>query len=358
VRFKKSGAVLVSESRRPEGATWRGRLSHKPKPNQPQAGALARKRSAFTEQIERARATPIEEVVAKRGIRLRRSGKDLVGPCPHCGGIDRFAVNAGKQNWNCRSCKTETGAKGDVIGLVMFLDGCDFCEAVERLAGGAIRNGSTTSRVLSAPKEKQKTDADYQQRQREKARWLWLQSQPIKGTPAERYLREDRGISLSTLPATLRYLPPLKPEHHPAMIAPYGFADEPEPGVLGMPRKIHALHLTLLKPDGSGKAEVEKPKMTIASPLGRPIVIAPANDLLGGAISEGIEDALTVHQATGLGAWAAGSSSFMPALADVTRGYFETVTIFAHNDGGKRDALKLADLLFERGVEVFVQGLG
>ena len=41
------------------------------------------------------------------------------------------------------------------------------------------------------------------------------------------------------------------------------------------------------------------------------------------AITEGIEDRLTVHEATGLGAWAAGSASRMPALAYVLPGYIE-----------------------------------
>jgi hypothetical protein len=39
-------------------------------------------------------------------------------------------------------------------------------------------------------------------------------------------------------------------------------------------------------------------------------------DLMGKlAITEGIEDAISVHQEAGLGAWAAGSWSFMPALS-------------------------------------------
>jgi hypothetical protein len=32
--------------------------------------------------------------------------------------------------------------------------------------------------------------------------------------------------------------------------------------------------------------------------------------------SEGIEDGLSAHVATGVGAWAAGAAGFMPALAD------------------------------------------
>ena len=79
------------------------------------------------------------------------------------------------------------------------------------------------------------------------------------------------------------------------MIAAFALTDEPEPGVLGEPEDVHAVHLTLLLPDGSGKAAVAPNKITIASPAGMPIVLAPMNDLMGLAITEGIEDALSVH---------------------------------------------------------------
>ena len=61
-----------------------------------------------------------------------------------------------------------------------------------------------------------------------------------------------------------------------------------------------AIHLTRLNPDGSKLSE--KPKIMIGqSARGFPIVVAPPNDLLGLAITEGIEDALAIHEATGLG---------------------------------------------------------
>ena len=78
-----------------------------------------------------ARSVAFEGELARRGITLRLQGKELVGPCPRCGGDDRFAVNTAKQIFNCRGC----GAKGDVIDLVMFLDGCDFHAARVTLAG-------------------------------------------------------------------------------------------------------------------------------------------------------------------------------------------------------------------------------
>jgi hypothetical protein len=46
-----------------------------------------------------------------------------------------------------------------------------------------------------------------------------------------------------------------------------------------------------------------------------PIVVAPLNDLLSLAITEGIEDALSVYEASGLGVWAAGSAPHMAKLA-------------------------------------------
>ncbi len=43
---------------------------------------------ARDDRIERARAVRIEDVIAQRGIPLKRVGPELVGPCPHCGGRD------------------------------------------------------------------------------------------------------------------------------------------------------------------------------------------------------------------------------------------------------------------------------
>lgn len=81
--------------------------------------------------IMQARSVPIENEIARRGIKLRRNGKELIGPCPRCGGDDRFAINTAKQVFNCRGCE----GRGDVIDLVMFLDGSDFIHASTTLAG-------------------------------------------------------------------------------------------------------------------------------------------------------------------------------------------------------------------------------
>jgi phage/plasmid primase-like uncharacterized protein len=70
--------------------------------------------------IAAARAVRVEDEIARRRIRLR--GKvERVGPCPVCGGTDRFSINTRKQFFNCRGF-----GGGDVIAMVQHLDGCTF----------------------------------------------------------------------------------------------------------------------------------------------------------------------------------------------------------------------------------------
>ena len=84
-------------------------------------------------RIDEARSVGIQAELGRRGITLRGRGIDRYGPCPVCGGDDRFSINIKKQVWNCRGCSTG----GDVIALVQHIDGSDFKEAVETLAGAA-----------------------------------------------------------------------------------------------------------------------------------------------------------------------------------------------------------------------------
>jgi hypothetical protein len=131
------------------------------------------------------------------------------------------------------------------------------------------------------------------------------------------------------------------------MIAKFGLGDD-----------IHAVHLTYLLPDGSGKADIKPQRRMVGRPMGWPIVLAEPNNLLGLAIAEGIETALSAHMATGLGAWAAGSATFLPYLADAVPGCVEAVTICADEDpAGQRGADELARSLHGRGFEIFVEGI-
>ena len=46
--------------------------------------------------VEQARAVSIECEIERRGIKLRGE-IDRCGPCPKCGGTDRFSINTKKQ---------------------------------------------------------------------------------------------------------------------------------------------------------------------------------------------------------------------------------------------------------------------
>jgi putative DNA primase/helicase len=64
-----------------------------------------------------------------------------------------------------------------------------------------------------------------------------------------------------------------------------------------------AVHRTWLLSDGSGKAELEDQKMSLASTRGGAIRLAAAAPVL--AIAEGIENALSVIVAAGIPTWSA-----------------------------------------------------
>jgi Toprim domain len=187
-----------------------------------------------------------------------------------------------------------------------------------------------------------------------KARWLWRMAAPARGTPAEAYLR-SRGIEAPP-PATIRFLLPRKPRHHPAMVVAFGLPIEPEPGVLDIADDaVRGVQLTLLRPDGSGKAKAMPNKLTIGTCSGVPMVLAAPNDLLGLAVAEGAEEALTVNQLTGLGAWAAGGASRLPALADAMPEYIDCVRVMIDaDDAGRRGAHELARRLLARNFHVEV----
>jgi phage/plasmid primase-like uncharacterized protein len=149
-------------------------------------------------RVADARTIRIEDETAKRGIKLR-GGVDRCGPCPRCGGLDRFSINVKKQVWNCRGCLTG----GDVIALVQALDGVGFLDAIAYLAGAEPSSIVSNIRKQHGPVVKQRDEAAERQRKpveadnREFARRLWRQAVDPRGTIVEGYLR-SRHLDLLT----------------------------------------------------------------------------------------------------------------------------------------------------------------
>ena len=185
--------------------------------------------------------------------------------------------------------------------------------------------------------------------QRAKAEFLWTRGKSISGTPAERYLREARRYG-GPLPPTLRYLAPRAKSHQPALIAAFGMPDDLESGVLDVTEMpVTGVHLTLVRPDGTGKAGTGRDKLMIGKSVGKPIVVSPPKEHL--VISEGIEDALSLFEATGLECWAAGAAGRLPALAGAIPDDIERVTIVADPDNaGLTNAVSLYEKLKARGL--------
>lgn len=248
-------------------------------------------------------------------------------PCPHCS----------------PSCKSTANQKRLVMRVWRLPDGAEsfFCAR----CGARGRRGVASTGAASPGRPR--TPSAVAEHRTRLARTLWTAALPIGGTPAERYLRDSRAYG-GGLPPTLRYLA-ANGKHPHAMIAAFGFVSEVGCGELEIPTTPPAVHLTRLAPDASQRLA----KIMLGAVSGHPIVLAPPNDGFGLAIAEGIEDALSLHEATGLGALAAGSATHMARLADAVPAYVSCVTIAEDDDpAGRTATAKLGAALSRRGFEV------
>jgi hypothetical protein len=258
----------------------------------------------------------------------------------------------------CSSTRKKSNQKclGVTIGYEDVRLGCNHCGwtggAPYEMAKIARRADPFAFEKTRAKAEEQRNNEMKKGLQR--TRWLWSQREPIAGSIAETYLRVARDYT-GKLPGTLGFLP-ARGEYPPAMIAAFGKAVETRPGELEIyDAAVRGVHLTKLKPDGSGKADVAESKITLGVGNTAPIMLAPPNDLLGLVIAEGTEDALSAHLATGLGAWAAGTASRLPAMAEAVPAYIEAVSIMIDgDDNGERYSNELARKLYARGIEALM----
>lgn len=145
--------------------------------------------------ITEARAVDFKTACDRIRIPKPLQGKpEYQGPCPRCGGKDRFAVNRGKGVWNCRGCG-EGGRDGiglaahvnhlDLRGRAAFLAACSIVldQAVpqegeqESEAERAERLARIAAAEQKADLDRQQTEQqqnDFRQREIDRARGLWL----------------------------------------------------------------------------------------------------------------------------------------------------------------------------------------
>jgi putative DNA primase/helicase len=132
---------------------------------------------------------------------------------------------------------------------------------------------------------------------------IWSECRPATGTMVASYLR-SRGIGINP-PASIRYHAALRHptgKYFPAIVARV----EDVCGRFGGIQRIY------LKPDGSGKADVEPNKVSLGACGGGAVRLAVATKVL--ALAEGIETALSILQATDIPTWACLGTSGLKAL--------------------------------------------
>ena len=178
---------------------------------------------------------------------------------------------------------------------------------------------------------------------RERAIVIWRASRSAAGTEVEIYLR-GRGITIPVPPST-RFHPNLKHVptglSFPAMVS---IVQGPDGTLVGV-------HRTYLRPGGRGKADVTSPRMSLGPIGGGAVRLAPVAPRL--ALSEGIETALSVQQATGMPAWAALSTSGLKRL--VLPPEVREVIIFADGDEpGEAAAAAAAEKFSGKGRKAFI----
>ncbi|MCW6509797.1 DUF7146 domain-containing protein [Lichenifustis flavocetrariae] len=296
---------------------------------------------AFSDWVRRGQSAKVLHELGRRHhlARLKRSGSELVGPCPTCGGDDRFGVHPGRNVWNCRRC----AIGGDAITLVQHLDGVDFLRAVEILLDEAPPpEASPTGKAGRGPKppspghtpgesdadrraredrhralalalatedaKRTAVQADFRRKERERAHDIWQRGRTIVASEAESYLRL-RGLAVppgarlrATLNLALWDAPPPngKVVHRgPAMLA----------GIEGPDGHFSGVHITwidlsqvngkALVLDGSTGEFVPAKKIRGSKKggsilLGRPLNGLPARVLF---IGEGIETVLSIREA-------------------------------------------------------------
>ncbi len=263
------------------------------------------------------------------------SGKH--GPCPMCGGKDRFRFDdkEGRGTWFCGHC----GA-GDGVALVMAYKGMDFLEAAREieLAAGVVQ----PSRVTPEANEAQKLA---------KLRQVWTEASPlVHGDEAMAYLA-GRGLALETSPRALRLHPELPYYDAGQVIGRYPAILAQVVGPDGDPKTIHRTYMHAGK-----KAPVESPKKLMPGKRseGAAVRLSRVGWHLG--IAEGIETALAASILFSVPTWstisAHGIETFEPPDG------VKRITIFADNDDsftGQAAAYACACRLRKRGLEVDVK---
>jgi hypothetical protein len=147
--------------------------------------------------VDKARRASFMQAYQGLGLTLKKSGPhELAGPCPRCGGVDRFNVNTKKLAWFCRGCDAKGG---DALSLLMHVRGLNFRNAVEDLAGESADDARPAPAPTEAKPKPAKDDAALAAFVRRMVDKTIRGLAPLIGTPGEAYLRDVRKINTAAI---------------------------------------------------------------------------------------------------------------------------------------------------------------
>ena len=274
-----------------------------------------------------------------RGI-LRAFGMDekflrnVHGPCPLCGGEDRFRFDDqdGRGTYICNAC----GA-GDGMKLAIEFTGQSFSQIAPK-----IDDMLGNIKAEAAPKKSEMTDEDRKRMLRETVSRT-VQAKP--GDLVDTYLA-TRGVDQPVYPLAIRFGSAMRDGEggvRPCMVALVGVHGEKDRHGR---QKYESLHRTFLRPDGKGKAEMASPRKMMPGeiPDGACVMLSdwPGYGSIG--IAEGIETALAASAIYQIPVWAAINATMMAKWMPPEGA--EEVVIFADNDAnftGLKAAATLAN---------------
>jgi hypothetical protein len=282
--------------------------------------------TALGTAIERARQIDLLDLARQYTTLTKIAANEYAGPCPSCGGYDRFRLNSVKKAFLCRKCD---GKGKGAIDFVILATGCDFRAALEKLDAP-----SFAAPIKPAKGERTSPDEEHARNLRSAA-CIIAGLQPIAGTLGEQYLRSVRKIDCNAIRDVLGEVDSIG--WHPSLFfrEPGHPLDGKRLGaivtVLTDPltaKPTGAISRTFLSQDG---VKVCKARMLGGGGICR---LSADEDVLSGLhVCEGVEGALTGMAHGFRPMWAAGSTAQLrtfPILAGVTR-----LTVLADHDGNR-----------------------
>jgi ribosomal protein L37AE/L43A len=157
--------------------------------------------------IDACKAVDLVDYISRVSSLKKVSAKEHSGPCPKCGGTDRFRVN--DRGWFCRVCTGEPGSGGhygDVLDFVQWMYGDRLFAAIERVTGKRVLDPIEIERIKAERQERETGRHEAERIKQAEARALLQHESPqleyyanLEAYPEGRELWHERGLDDSDI---------------------------------------------------------------------------------------------------------------------------------------------------------------